>query len=111
LDKLDTVPTLSDNMFASPNIGNDPQVLFPNMSGRVEGMKNGRIGCGHGGRHGRGRGQNYTGSANTTKKGMCVNLGTNVFDYGQKSAADLMRTSWENLVQHVDTNYGQDKIN
>jgi hypothetical protein len=31
-----------------------------------------------------------------------------VFDYGQKSAAYLMRTSWEKLVQYVGTNYGQD---
>jgi hypothetical protein len=34
-----------------------------------------------------------------------------VFDYGQKSAADLMRTSWEKLVQYVGTNYGQDISN
>jgi hypothetical protein len=39
---------------------------------------------------------------------MCTNLGTNVFDYGQKSAADQMRTSWENIVHYVGTNYGQD---
>jgi hypothetical protein len=39
---------------------------------------------------------------------MCTNLGTNVFDYGQKSAADQMRTSWEKLVQYGVTNYGQD---
>jgi hypothetical protein len=39
---------------------------------------------------------------------MYTNLGTNVCDYGQKSAADQMRTSWENLVQYVGTNYGQD---
>jgi hypothetical protein len=39
---------------------------------------------------------------------MCTNLGTNVFDYGQKSAADQMRTSWEKLVQYVGNNYGQD---
>jgi hypothetical protein len=31
-----------------------------------------------------------------------------VLDYGQKSAADQMRTSWENLVQYGGTNYGQD---
>jgi hypothetical protein len=92
-------------LFAGLNSGNDPQVLFPKMSGRVGGRKNGPGGRGHGGR---GRGQNNTGSSNTTKKGLCGNLGTNVFDYGQKSAADLMRTSWENLVQYVGNNYGQD---
>jgi hypothetical protein len=42
---------------------------------------------------------------------MCASLGTNVFDYGQNSAADLLRTSWENLVQYVGTNYGQDMSN
>jgi hypothetical protein len=85
------------------------------MSGRGGGRNNGRGGRGHGGRggrgRGRGRGQNYTGSANTTRKGLCASLSTNVFDYGQKSAADLMRTSWEKLVQYVGTNYGQDISN
>jgi hypothetical protein len=57
---------------------------------------------------GRGRGQNYTGSANTANRGMCTNLGKNVFDYDKKSAADQMRTSWEKLVQYVGNNYGQD---
>jgi hypothetical protein len=60
-------------------------------------MNNSRGGSGHGG-CGRGRCQNYTGSASTAKKGLCANLGTNVFDYGQKSAADLMRNSWEKHV-------------
>jgi hypothetical protein len=31
-----------------------------------------------------------------------------VFDYGQKSASDQIRTSWEKLAQYVGTNYGQD---
>jgi hypothetical protein len=34
-----------------------------------------------------------------------------VFDYGQKSAADQMRTSWEKLAHYVGTNYGQDISN
>jgi hypothetical protein len=76
------------------------------MSG---GRNNGRGRRGRGGRggRGRGRGQNYTGSANAARKGICANLGTNVFDYGQKSVADQMRTSWEKLAQYVGTNYGQ----
>jgi hypothetical protein len=81
------------------------------MSGRG-GRNNGRGGCSRGGAvrggSGRGRGQNYTGSANAANRGMCTNLGTNVFDYGQNSAADQMRTSWEKLVQYGGTNYGQD---
>jgi hypothetical protein len=31
-----------------------------------------------------------------------------VFDYGQKAAADQMRTTWDKLVQHVGTSHGQD---
>jgi hypothetical protein len=44
-------------------------------------------------------------------KGLCTNLGTNVFDYGQKSSADQMRLSWEKLVHYVGTNYGQNSSN
>jgi hypothetical protein len=56
------------------------------------GRNNVRGGRGHGGRggRGRGRGHNYTGSANSTKKGICANLGTYVFEYGQESAVDQM---------------------
>jgi len=61
--------------------------------------------------HGRGRGQNYTGASSTLKKGLCSALGTNVFDYGHKAAADQLRTSWEKLVDYVGTNYGQDISN
>jgi hypothetical protein len=82
--------------FANCNVGINLASFFK-MSGRG-GRNNGRSGCGRdsanrGGR-GRGRGQNYNGSSNAAKRGMCTNLGTNVFDYGQKSAADQMRTSW-----------------
>jgi hypothetical protein len=82
------------------------------MSGRG-GRHNGRTGCVHGARGGRGqgRGQNYTGSANASRKGLCTNLGTNVFYYGQKYAADQMRTSWEKIVQYAGINYGQDISN
>jgi hypothetical protein len=96
--------------FANLNVCINLASLFK-MSGRG-GINNG---CGvHGrgsancGGRGRGRDQNYTGSANAAKRGMCTNLGINVFDYGQKSAADQMRTSWEKRVPYVGTNYGQD---
>jgi hypothetical protein len=96
--------------FAKRNVGINLASLFK-MSGRG-GRNNGRSGRSRGsanrGGCGRGRGQKYTGSANAAKRGMCTNLGTNVFDYGQKSAADQMCTSWEKLVQYVGTNYGQD---
>jgi hypothetical protein len=96
--------------FANRNVGINLAPLFK-MSGR--GKRNnvhggcGRGGANHGG-HGRGRSQNYTDSVNAAKRGMCTNLGTHVFYYGQKSAEDQMRTSWENIVQYVGTNYGQD---
>ena len=78
------------------------------MTGRG-GRNNGRGGLGRG--RGRGRGQNYTGATNASKRGLCAALGTNVFDCGQKSSADQMRTSYEKLVQYVGTNYGQDISN
>ena len=34
-----------------------------------------------------------------------------MFNYGQKSAADQTRSSWDKLVQYVGTNYGQDISN
>jgi hypothetical protein len=54
---------------------------------------------------------NNNGSTNSTKKGLCANLGTYAFDYGQKSASDQMQTSWEKLVQYFGTNYVQDISN
>ena len=38
-------------------------------------------------------------------------LGANVFDYGQKAAADQMRTSWEKVTEYVGTMFGQDISN
>jgi hypothetical protein len=97
-------------LFVNLVVGINLAPLFK-MSGRG-GRNNGRGGRGRGGANhggsGRVLGQNYTGSANAAKRGLCTNLGTNVFDYGQKSAADQMRTSWEKLVQYVGTKYGQD---
>jgi hypothetical protein len=49
------------------------------------------------------KGHNYTGSANASKRGVCTNLGTNVFDYGQKSASYQMCT-WVVLTEPVHTN-------
>jgi ribosomal protein L15 len=96
--------------FVNRNVGINLASLLK-MSGRG-GRNNGRGGRGRGsanrGGRGRGRGQNYTGSANAANRGLCTNLGTHAFEYGQKSAEDQMRTSWENLVQYVGTNYGQD---
>ena len=85
--------------------------LFIIMTGRG-GRNFGRGGRGYGrSSRGRGRGQNYTGTNSTSKKGLCEALGTNVFDYGQKAAADQMRTSWEKLTEHVGSTHGQDISN
>jgi hypothetical protein len=70
-------------------------------------------GRGRGGR-GRGRGSSYsgTGAAAAAKhKGLCSALGNHVFDYGQKAAADQMRTTWEKIVHHAGTIYGHDISN
>jgi len=83
------------------------------MSGRG-GRGSGRGGRGNnGGRSsGRGRGQNYSGASHkTSKSGLCTTLGTHIFDFGHKAAADQMRTTWEKLVQYVGTTYGQDISN
>ena len=82
------------------------------MSGR--GGRNGRGGRGSG-RGGCGRGgriHDYSGAGNGVgKKGLRPGLGPNAFDYGQKAAADQMRTSWAKLVQYVGTSYGSDISN
>jgi hypothetical protein len=80
------------------------------MTGRGRGGSRGGRSGERGGR-GRRRGQNYTGARTAAKSGLCAALGNNVFDYGHRAAADQMRTSWENLVQFVGTNYWQDISN
>jgi hypothetical protein len=67
----------------------------------------GRGGNGNGRGRGQGRGQNYTGTTTSTRKGLCDALGANVFDYGQKAAADQMRTTWEKITNYVGTTYAQ----
>ncbi len=83
------------------------------MSGRGGRQGRGRGGRGtFSGRGGRGRGNHYSGAGATVKhKGLCSALTNHVFDYGQKGAADQMRTTWEKLVHHVGTIYGHDISN
>jgi hypothetical protein len=89
------------------------------MSNRGErqgrGSRGGRDGNSRGGRGrgGRGRGNSYSGlsGALAKHKGLCAALGIHVFDYGQKGAADQMRTTWEKIVHHVGTIYGHDISN
>ena len=60
------------------------------------------------GGRGSGRGQNYKTQTTTVKHGLCKALGTAVYDYGEKSSADLMRSTTEKLIEYVGTEYGQD---
>ena len=82
------------------------------MSGR-DARSEGRAGRGNGDRGGRsrGRGYGYTSAKSTTNNGLCAALGTHVFDYGHKAAADQMRTTWEKLAQYCGTINGQDILN
>ena len=83
------------------------------MGGRVK--ECGRKG-GHGARVGRSRGRGniypiHIKNLNNNKKGLCSALGDHVFDYGQKWVADQMRTTWENIINHVGTIYGHNISN
>jgi hypothetical protein len=77
------------------------------MSGRGRGGR-GR-GGGRGGR-GRGRGRGHTGGSATSSKskGLCKALEHHVYDYGQKSAADTLKTTTEKLVDHIGTTMGHE---
>ena len=81
------------------------------MSGRHGQRGRGRAGA-RGDRGGQGRGSYYNGSGTAAKhKGLCSALGNHVFDYGQKGAADQMRTTGEKIANHVGTIYGSDISN
>ena len=80
--------------------------------GRGRGHRGNRDGNRGGRGRGKGRGNSYTSNVTTTKhKGLCAALGSHVFDYGQKGAADNMRTTWEKIVHHAGTIYGHDISN
>ena len=80
------------------------------MSG-TGGQGRDRSGCGGRGPRGRGRGSiHYTPTLNKNIC-LCSALGNNVYDYGQKLAADQMRMNWEKIVHHAGTIYRHDIIN
>jgi hypothetical protein len=90
------------------------EVKMSTRGGRTGRDHTGRGNGGRGNRNNQGRGSNYsgTGAANATKhKGLCIDLGNHVFDYGQKDAADQMRNTWEKIVHHVGTIYGHEISN
>ncbi len=53
----------------------------------------------------------YSNKPRTTKVGLCKELESNVFDYGVHNAADLMKTTQENIVLYVGAKYGEDIVN
>jgi hypothetical protein len=72
----------------------------------------GRSGGAYQGRGGRGQGNYYSGVRAAVKhKGLCAALSNHVFYYGQKGAADQMRTTREKIVHHVGTIYHHDISN
>jgi hypothetical protein len=76
-----------------------------NTAGREAG--HGRAGRGSGG-----HGQSYAANKISTKKvGLCKDLEGNIFDYGTKTAANLMHTMQEKLIQYVGTKFGGDIAN
>jgi hypothetical protein len=52
-----------------------------------------------------------TTTTKTAQKGLCTELEGNVFDIGQRTSADLLRTTLEKLIQYVGTKYGEDIAN
>ena len=86
--------------------------LHPTMRG--PGLNGGREGRGFTGcrrRRRRGQGHNFSSAKSASKKGLCKDLGNNAFDYIHKEEAVQMRKSWDKLVQHIGTKYGQDISN
>ena len=56
--------------------------ILPTMIRREKHGSHGITGCGH----------NYAGIKSASNKGICTDLGNNVFHYGHKAEADQMRT-------------------
>jgi hypothetical protein len=58
-----------------------------------------------GGRGGRG---NYRYKSSSTKTGLCKELENHIFDLGERSSADLMRTTQIKIAQYVGAHYSGD---
>ncbi len=56
---------------------------------------------------GRGRG-GYNRASKPTKSGLCKELEGNIFDFGERSSADLMRTTYNKIAHHVGIKFGGD---
>ena len=76
----------------------------------------GRTNKGHGGGgrgdskpSGSGRGcGGYNRATKPTKSGLCKELEGNIFDFGERSSADLMRTTYNKIAHHVGIKFGGD---
>ena len=74
----------------------------------------GRSGRGRGDGRGGGGGHGHAYNSNKsmpTKVGLCKEIKGNIFDYGSKTSADLMRTTQEKIVQYAASKYGGDIAN
>jgi len=79
------------------------------MAGRGgRGRSGGRNPGGRGRSGGRGPGRTSSTTTKPTQKGLCADLEINVFDIGQRTSADLLRTTLEKVIQYVGTKYGED---
>ena len=79
------------------------------MTGRGKGGRGGRTSRGDnsGGRGGRG-GRGATHRTRSTKTGLTKELESHIFDLGERSSADLMRTTQIKIAQYVGSLYGGD---
>ena len=85
------------------------------MSGSGRG-RGGGAGRGSGNKRRAGRGGNSHGSKGSSfnskgKTGDNKDLGTHVFDYGPRNAADIMTTTWEKIVIYTGSKFGEDISN
>ena len=64
-----------------------------------------RGGCGS---RGSGRVISHYTPISNKNKGLFIALGTNIFDYGQKEAAEQTRMTWEKIVHHFGAIYRHD---
>ena len=79
------------------------------MSGRGRGRANTRGGRGRGrGSQGRGTTRATATSRNNIKTGATKELGSHIYDYGSKAAADQMKTTTEQIVLHAGSKFGED---
>ena len=78
------------------------------MAGRGRTGRGNNSGRGDGGRGGRGYHGGGRGGTRSTKTGLNKELEGNIFDLGERSSADLMRTTQIKIAQYIGSLYGGD---